>query len=384
MNALMGRYLGTESYGTFAYSLTLASILAVIVPLGWPNVVMRLVTEYKETARWGLLRGILVKAFQITTGTSILASLILLAVSFLSAIPSHIALSLRFAALILPFVGLVDLRRKAFRGLLLVKPSILPDEILLPLLVIAGVILLDIHSALSAFIIYCFSALVVLMVASKWLLSSLPEGVREVKPVFQTKIWLSMALPMVLGGLSQLLMNRTDVLMLGAIDGMKTAGIYTAASKLAMLNIFALRAINTISAPMLASAHHRNNADEFQKILKSTMIWSLLAALPLTVIMLIWPQELLNIFGSGFTGGAPLLRILALGQFISASAGSLGFALLMSGKERKFAYSTVTLLVVNIVGNVLVIPIYGAVGAACITGISIASLTIWQLQLVRP
>ena len=42
----------------------------------------------------------------------------------------------------------------------------------------------------------------------------------------------------------------------------------------------------------------------------------------------------MSIFGKGFIGGIWLLRILAIGQFINAVTGSVGYILTMSGHEK--------------------------------------------------
>jgi len=46
-------------------------------------------------------------------------------------------------------------------------------------------------------------------------------------------------------------LNRTDIVMIGAITGTEAAGFYSAAARIAELVIFGLNAVNTIAAPII-------------------------------------------------------------------------------------------------------------------------------------
>jgi O-antigen/teichoic acid export membrane protein len=99
--------------------------------------------------------------------------------------------------------------------------------------------------------------------------------------------------------------------------------------------------------------------------------------------MLLFPQILLGFFGSEFVKGASVLRILAIGQFVNAVTGPVGLILLMTNKERHFALSMAVISGVNVLGNFLVIPVMGIVGAALVTTTSVALLNSWQFMLSR-
>ena len=136
MHIVLGRLIGPEGYGIYSYTLAVAGILALIVPLGWPTALMRFVAQYSEKQDWGLFRGVFIRSHQTTFISSLFFALLLVAVSYLVNIPSDKALSLRFSALLLPILSFVALRRKALQALHCIKSSIAFEEILLPLLVI--------------------------------------------------------------------------------------------------------------------------------------------------------------------------------------------------------------------------------------------------------
>jgi O-antigen/teichoic acid export membrane protein len=83
MHTVLGRSIGVEGYGTFSYALTLAGVLAIVAPLGWPTALMRFIAQYIEQRRWGLLRGAVQRSYQITALMAVLLSLTLFGVSYL-------------------------------------------------------------------------------------------------------------------------------------------------------------------------------------------------------------------------------------------------------------------------------------------------------------
>ncbi len=371
MNSTLSRFIGPKDYGTFSYVLALAGLLSIIVLLGWPIALMRFISQYIEQQQWSLLRGVILKAHQITFIFSVLVALFLWGITYWQQIHHDLAISLRFAALLLPFLAFSGLRRKAFQGLQLIKASIIPDEIILPILVITWVYLFVITNAFGALLAYICAMVLVSLFGGVWLWHSLPIQVLNVQTKFQTRKWLAVTLPMMLGLISQITINRIDVLILGVLVDMESVGLYSAANRIAALNTFALTAVDTIAAPLLAAAFHGTRFEQFKSIFRKTMLWSTAGALPMFTIMILWPQNLLIFFGSEFIRGALLLQILAVGQFVNAMTGSAGFALLMTNREREFAWLTGIVSLGNLIGNLFAISIFGAVGAAVVSSVSV-------------
>lgn len=383
MHALLARLMGPREYGIVGYVLNLAGILSLVVPLGWPTALLRLIAQYLEEKRWGLFKGAFLQSHRITFYSSVVTGLILFGLSFVCIASPDVVLSLRFCALLLPIVSFVPLRRKALQALQRIPASITFEEILLPILVIILCILLVAEGARQVLWIYFASSSAVLLIASLWLWQAFPADARTVKPEFQTGKWMAVALPLMLGNLSQVLINRAGIILLGAMSDMEAVGLLNAANRLATLNAFVLAAVNTIAAPMLGAAYHGHQFGQFRLLMRKAMIWSVMGSMPLLFLMLIWPEALLRFFGPEFLSASVLLRILAVGQFVNAATGPVGFGLIMAGREAQFGLSTFTLALINILGNFLVIPHYGLTGAAIVSSGSVALLNCWQFLLFR-
>ncbi len=383
MHAVIARVLGKEGFGMFSYAVALAGLLAFVMPLGWTTALLRFVTEYREQKRWGLMKGSIITAHGVAFVSVTLTALALWGVAHAIPMSQDMARSLQYASLLLPLLTFANLRRGALRSLQCAKESIIPDDIVLPVLVILGVYVFAADNATDALLIYAGAALFVFLAGVVLLCRRLPKQGRSAPPEFNIRKWMAIALPMLLGEASKIIIVRTDVLMLGAMVNMDTVGLYSAANRIATLNVFLLLAINTLAAPMLASAYHGNRPGEFKAIMRKVVKWSTVGTLPLFIIMVLGAQHLLAIFGPKFAEGAVLLRILAVGQFVNAAAGIVGSALLMSGKERQFAFSTGLVAGGNAVGNFFAIRAFGAVGAACVTAVSLILLNVWHLFLLQ-
>ena len=382
MHTVIGRAIEPKGYGAFSYTLALAGVLAVIAPLGWPTALMRFIVQYMELQHWSLLKGAVKRAYQFSLLSAVLIALVLWGLSYWEGFSPKLVMSLRFAALLLPFLALVELRHRALQALQLIKSSIIPEDIVLPLVMIVCVYLFAITTASEALLTYLVAAFAAFLLGSALLWRGTALRGRAAKPEYKTRSWLIIALPMVFGDFSQVVMARMDVLVLGAMVDMQTVGLYGAAIRIAILNTFVLAAVNTVAAPMIAATFYGGRIRQVRAVVRKAMLVSTLGTLPIFAGMIFFPQFLLGFFGQEFVTGAPLLRILALGQFINAVTGPVGYALLMTERERAFALTVGASALINIAGLLLVVPVWGAVGAATVTAASITLLNgamYWQV-----
>ena len=89
-------------------------------------------------------------------------------------------------------------------------------------------------------------------------------------------------------------------------------------------------------------------------------------------------RDSVSIFGPEFLPAAPALAVLAIGQLVNAGSGSVGSLLTMTGHERDAAVGFGLSAVMNVALNVLLIPLWGPLGAAVATA---SSLIAWNVIL---
>jgi len=81
-------------------------------------------------------------------------------------------------------------------------------------------------------------------------------------------------------------------------------------------------------------------------------------------------------FGEAFTAGATILFIFCAGQIINSFSGSVGVILQMIGKQKVYQNFVLAALVINLMLTFVLTPIYGGVGAAVST---VISMVFWNI-----
>jgi O-antigen/teichoic acid export membrane protein len=158
-----------------------------------------------------------------------------------------------------------------------------------------------------------------------------------------------------------------DILMLGSLAETSTLASYFAANRLAHLVGLPMTAISGVLAPRVAAIVGRDNRSELQALARWGAHLSLWPSLLLAALILLLSGPLLGLFGEAYDDAFWLLAILVLGQLCNAIAGSPGVLLDMSGNQQAHFKSLAIAVPVNVVCNLVLIPLFGAMGAAVAT-----------------
>jgi len=187
------------------------------------------------------------------------------------------------------------------------------------------------------------------------------------------------ALPFMWLGMLYLVNNRTDLIMLGSLDGAHDAGIYAIAARAGELVTFFLLAANMTLGPRIARMYHEGNHVLLQRMLTAAVRRIALLSAPVAILFIVAAHPLLYyLYGPAYAEGAVALQILAGAQLFNVVAGPTGNILNMTGHERLTAIGVGTSAVLNIVLNAVLIPFYGVDGAAIATA---SSLLFWNILL---
>ncbi len=181
---------------------------------------------------------------------------------------------------------------------------------------------------------------------------------------------LTGSVPMVLSGVVLMVYLRIDQVMLGAMASQAELGLYAAAVRISEVWYFVPTAIVSSVFPGLVALR---STDPVQFEQKLQQLYNLLAflgyavALPVTFIAP-WLVQLL--FGSAYLAAAPLLSVLIwAGLFANLSVvRNAHFIALDWG--RSLLWATSLGATANVLLNLLLIPRYGALGAAVATCLS--------------
>jgi O-antigen/teichoic acid export membrane protein len=257
------------------------------------------------------------------------------------------------------------------------------DSVVRPLLLLAFFLLLgSVFSVSSTFAVLWGNVLAVTVVAvvlARHLWRHLPRpAVAAVPDMAERADWLATALPMIFIAGMSLIMSRTDIIMLGSLAGPAEAGIYAIGSRVAELATLGLVAVNTVLAPRISEMYRGDDRRPLQALLRLAAWFSFAFTSCAALALVGLGPFVLPLFGEDFAAAYLPMLILLAGQVVSALVGSVGFLMTMTGRQKEAATVMFVAVLINVVGNWLLIPLYGMMGAAIATGLSIA---FWNVVL---
>ena len=148
----------------------------------------------------------------------------------------------------------------------------------------------------------------------------------------------------------------------------------------------------------MAEMYARNKIEEMSHIFKLVTRWIITFSLPFSILIIIYSKKIMLIFGSEYLDGHSILELLVIAAFIQAVFGIGGTTLNMTGFPKINLLNTFISCGLNIILNIILIPIMGGEGAALSTLISLLFIALlrciqnWKLlnliplsmQLIKP
>jgi len=382
---LLARGLGPEGYGQYVFVLAVISLLALPVGPGLGQLVTREVAKCHHGKEWGLFRGLLRRAHQWVILGSALMAVVIALLAFRNAswtVDDRWAL-LSLATFMLPLLGLNALRSSTLRGLRNVFYAQLPELLARPglHLVIAGGLLaagiLNPATALASQIVATALAFGV----GAWLLWRLkPAEVGQARPDYRHGEWGRALLPFTLLAAVGTLNGQIGILALGWLGTDEDVAALQVAMSGSMLVVLSLTIVNMVIGPHITRAHRDNDKPRLQRLSRQSARAALAVALPIALPLILLGGPIVElVYGEVYRDTVTLpLAILAVGQLVNVAFGSVGMFLIMSGFERDTLNGQIVALLINAIAAVVLIPPFGAVGAALAVAIGLAT---WNLIL---
>ena len=380
----LARILEPDGYGLYSYTLAWTNFLFVPALMGFDRLLVREVSISHREKKWDYMKGLLKWANIISLSLSIvLITVVFILVSFLDVIPQQDkAHALLIALPLLPILTLTTLRQAAMQGLHRVVQGQLPESFFRPLFLLCIVTLAyfmdgEGFDTTTALVSNVAAAALAFLIGAKLLLKVIPGEVRDITETvgFQRE-WLFSALPLMMIGVMQTINNQVSILALGYFHENAEVGLFSIARQISSIGTFFIMSFNAVLAPRFAHLYSAGNMEELQRLVaKSSLALAILSA-PIALIFIVFGKPLLVMFGPDYVSAYWSLMILSLGVFFNSAVGSVGLLLTMTKHEKVALKGLVISLVINLFLSFLLIPAYGAEGAALATALY---LLIWNV-----
>ena len=186
---------------------------------------------------------------------------------------------------------------------------------------------------------------------------------------------LRRALPFAGAGIVANLDLRAAPLLLGALATPAAVGLYAAASRFGRVALLAPQAVFGGALPVLSGEFERDPAGTmrvFRQLDRALLAFSGSIAIACVALA---PLLLRVAFGPSFAAAAPALMWIGIGLIPSLSNGAREIALYAAGGEAAVLRWTGTALIVQVLSAAMLIPVFGATGAAL--AVFIGEAAVW-------
>lgn len=182
---------------------------------------------------------------------------------------------------------------------------------------------------------------------------------------------------------SWLIITQSDTLVINYFLGLKYSGLYQAAIPIASVLTLIITPISTVFLSSTANLWANKKKKELTELtsLIYTYIWVLVLPILLT-ITLYSKTILLLLFGDTYTESSAVLSILVFSFMFLSLSILLNQVLSVLGEAKNAAKAVIFISILNIIGNILLVNLYGMIGVAISTLISCGLLFILFMKLL--
>ncbi len=370
LNVILARSLEVEEFGLWTIFFSVMTIVFSITNLGVNDSTRRFVAQYNKEE---LLKNVIKSSLKLRLLFSLVGTVLFLAfyrqiAVFLNRLELQ---ELFLCGLPLIFLSnFVEYFKSVFMGLHMIKYNFFLNltEYMLKLILVL-VFFLHANSITSIINSFIVSLGIGVGLGFCLLSSRFQKKTGKNKERFEIKI-LKYSLPFIVINIGFLTLTEISSVMIGMYSSNTEVGIYGVAKNLVVKLVHISLAIAAGTMPIFAKLNEDNKTELkkfFYKILRYNMLLYLLISL---VLIFSSPYFIPILFGKEYELSVLPLQILTIYLFGYSVSVILSTFLDYIGKAKIRAINILLTIVINIILNIILIPRYGAIGAAIATSSS--------------
>jgi O-antigen/teichoic acid export membrane protein len=369
---LLAHILGVHDYGLYVLAVSAVTLLAGVSVLGLDHAVVRYVAilsgRRDNAGIWGTIQiGLGIgAAVGATMGGALYFGSSAIAEGFFD--QPRLTPLLQVLAVVVPFLVISEVLAATARGFRRMDYAAFAETVVqsvVRILLLGALVLvgrLDVFTAAIVFGISDVASTITLIILLNRLFplrTAVRGGARrDVKPI------VGFALPLWLAELLYQFRRNILTITLGTLSTVASVGIFAVASRVNSVGHTFLVALVNAIRPILAELHDRADRVGLAHLYTTTTRWTLTLNLPFFLLIVLYSEILLSLFGETFRAGATALLIMGTGELVNAATGICGPMIDMTGHVRIKLANSILRVVVLLTASALLIPRWGVVGAA--------------------
>ena len=278
---------------------------------------------------------------------------------------------LRVVCLLIPLASLENVALAGTRGLGTMRPNMVVALVARPVLqlvLVATALALGYRVGAVGFgwaVVFLPTAAVAL-----WWLRRLSAPLRRgavapdgPPPRIWREFW-GFSSPRALTSILQIAMQRLDIVLVGALAGAGAAAVYTAATRFVVVGQTLGTALGNASDPRIAEGMAHHDLTAVSRIYQTSTAWLVTLTWPMFLMLIVFRESMLTIFGAGYTSAQSTLVVLSLAMLLSTLFGTVDSIILMAGHSSWNLLNALLAAGVMFGLDVVLIPTWGVFGAA--------------------
>lgn len=385
MRIFIARKLGPYEYGLFFGTFAIISFIALFGNLGLDETIAKFVAEFKVKNRKDKITSIILLSLMMKLFIFFIILLIIFSLADVIAIEilnnQKASIILKLLTLSIFLTSLLPTFQSALRGLGKIKQYSFVSFLFIFITFLSALLLVPGSKEKTISLAYCYiiGALISGLASFIFFIKSFPRFLKFKISIDRDLIerTILFAIPTFAYSIAYIIISYTDTIMLSVFRTIQEVGLYQVVIPTARMILYFSMALSTILLPVFSEMWAKGEKKGVGELLFRILKISLVLAIPLSLIFIMFPSIVLNVlFGHEYVSAATPLRILAIG-YLFYILSTIHFNLMNGiGKPiltTKIVYASAGL---NVILNFILIPHIGIVGAA------IASMTSFTFSFI--
>lgn len=376
VQVLTVRYLSKSDYGAFAYAMSLVSLGSSLAVFGMDKTVTRFLPIYQEKGEYPKLFGALI--IVVSTILSLGFFLILFVFGLRSWVTESFVHDQQAVKLLLLLIFLVPIQAldSLMVGMLAIfsKPSTIffRRHILGPGLKLLVVLLLILlrsnvyflstgHIVAGALGVMLYSGILIRDLRNQelWKRFNLQKTKFPIKEIF------SFSTPLLTTNFVYMLRSQLIIVLLQYFRSTLDVAAFRAVQPVADLNTTVIQSFAFLFMPMMARMFAKEDQSGIDDLYWQSAIWITVISFPIFLVTFSLAQPLtLLLFGERYAQSGLIMALLAVGYYFNAALGFNADTLRVYGRLRYTVTIDFLAMFVSLGLSLMLIPHYGAMGAA--------------------
>ncbi|GAA0124697.1 lipopolysaccharide biosynthesis protein [Clostridium senegalense] len=369
---IITRMFSPVQFGIYSQFELYSSLVMIILVFGIDQAFVRFFYAEKEENR----KLLLLRCVKIPAIINIL--LIILAIIFREYVSKFIfgSYNLIFLIIIIVHVSFLLINRFALLVVRMQQKSktyslliVMNKVFYLFMIFIAGYYLKDNYMALVLALLFSNVAVTIMAIICEreyWNIFNIKDG--EMNLQTDTKEILVYGAPLVITAAIHYIFQSADRIAIQSFWGAEELGIYSSAAKVVALLTILQGCFTTFWVPV-AFERYEKNPEDVEFFEKASLIVTI-AMFFCTIGLILFRDIIILFLGSEYRTAAYIIPFLSFMPIMYTVSETTVLGINFKKKQRKHIYISVVSCVVNIIGNFILVPKLGAVGAGISTGLS--------------